>query len=191
MALAGDARRGAKAPAARRRALRHAILRPQPVGEKAGRGLLMSPRARTGDWSGRRGSNPRHAAWKAGTAMRYSIVLRGPSEVFPVIVSSRGAHIVGWIAPQWAEPLYLGGTIGVRREDPTRSTPRRPGPRRATGETVAAGGVPGGIEDGRALPDGTPRRRSGGRRPALRVRRQRERASAVVRLNVLPAQFVR
>ena len=45
--------------------------------------------------------------------MRNSTVLRGPSESCPVIVSSRGAHVVGWIAPQWAEPLYLGGTIGV------------------------------------------------------------------------------
>ena len=53
----------------------------------------LFPARSNGGWSGRRGSNPRHAAWKAGTAMRNSTVLSEPSVVCPVIVS-RGAALV-------------------------------------------------------------------------------------------------
>src|SRR5450756_2606791 len=42
--------------------------------------LSSHPEHETEEWSGRRGSNPRHAAWKAGTSERNSTVLTGPSE---------------------------------------------------------------------------------------------------------------
>jgi len=51
---------------------------------------IQLPSHETGKWSGRRGSNPRHAAWKAGTSQRCGTVLRGTSETCPVIVSPRG-----------------------------------------------------------------------------------------------------
>ena len=63
------------------------------AGEASAGGCIPAPAgsSRVSDWSGRRGSNPRHAAWKAGMAMRNSAVLTCPSETCPVIVSSQEA----------------------------------------------------------------------------------------------------
>jgi hypothetical protein len=71
-------------------------------------------------WSGRRGSNPRHSAWKANRCERSGTVLRGPSESCPVIVSSHegpgdpGTPLIGhprWSSqsrPEWPA-LRVGG----------------------------------------------------------------------------------
>jgi hypothetical protein len=78
--------------------------------------LSAAVRFESEGWSGRRGSNPRHAAWKAGTAMRNSTVLRGPSETCPVIVSSQG----GVTTPSWAPRIDRPGPMN-------ELTPRRAG----------------------------------------------------------------